>query len=267
MILLDHGANSNAKTDNNVSPLHLCCLVQRPTTLNVGQESETAVERNRKQNALIQSKLRIIEDLLSRGADPMARDNSGVCPLHLAANGGVPEIFRALLIHTTVMQPARGDRPLMFSVPYVKVCDRFGKNPAHWAIEGKQQETYFLLFLAEFGYAFEGLYDQLVENGVVDVATIQRRFNLTTQELKLLEQFVMKYCTHGDDKKRGLEDDKNISDARRTATPFSDGIAEVQEMMRKHAGQSEDDALLIDTNRMDNIRKMFVQLKSLLVRH
>jgi hypothetical protein len=106
-----------------------------------------------------------------------------------------------------------------------------------------------------------------VENGVVDVATIQRRFNLTTQELKLLEQFVMKYCTHGDDKKRGLEDDKNISDARRTATPFSDGIAEVQEMMRKHAGQSEDDALLIDTNRMDNIRKMFVQLKSLLVRH
>ena len=62
MILLDHGAKSNAKTDNNVSPLHLCCLVQRPPTLIIGQENEAAVERNRKQNALIQSKLRILED-------------------------------------------------------------------------------------------------------------------------------------------------------------------------------------------------------------
>ena len=69
MILLDHGASANARTNNNVTPLHLCCLVQKPPALDPGQEKKEEVERNNRQNAIIQSKIRMIEDLLSRSAD------------------------------------------------------------------------------------------------------------------------------------------------------------------------------------------------------
>ena len=103
-------------------------------------------------------------------------------------------IYQALLRATTTRIPARNGKQELFSAPYVKVCDRFGKNAAAWALLGKQKDTYNLLFLAEFGFAFEALFEQLVDHGAVDAGIIQKEYGLTNQELRMLEKFVAKSC-------------------------------------------------------------------------
>jgi hypothetical protein len=154
----------------------------------------------------------------------------------------------------------------MFYIPYVKMCDRFGKNPAAWALSGNQQETYILLFLAEFGYEFEAIYNQLVSSGSVDVTAVKNKFNLSAQELRLLEQFVAQYCTESADGETALSSNRlKENDAMRGQVKFSEAIDEMQELMRERAGRAEEAALMIDINKMDAIRKTFLQLKSLLV--
>lgn len=146
------------------------------------------------------------------------------------------------------------------------MCDRFGKNPAAWALSGNQQETYILLFLAEFGYEFEAIYNQLVSSGSVDVTAVKNKFNLSAQELRLLEQFVAQYCTESADGETALSSNRlKENDAMRGQVKFSEAIDEMQELMRERAGRAEEAALMIDINKMDAIRKTFLQLKSLLV--
>jgi hypothetical protein len=265
-ILVDHGANINAKTNNGVTPLHICCLV-RKTRQRDDEGNEIDTKATRHAAEVLQSKIRILEDLLSHGADPMVRDSSGICPLHLAAHAGVEESIRALLRVTSVVVPPKNGRGERFSAPYVKVCDRFGKNAAAWALLGKQVNAYNLLFLAEFGFAFEALFEQLVDRGTVDASIIQREYGLTNQELRLLEKFVATSCTTDDDavaaKMKKLEINKAVSDSTRLALPSADAIEEIQEMMRKRGGHQKEEPLQIDTTKMEAMRQVFLTLKHL----
>jgi ankyrin repeat protein len=269
-VLVDHGADVNAKTNNGVTALHICCLMRKPRQMDdEGNEIDTKATRLAAE--ILQSKIRILEDLLSHGANPMVRDNSGICPLHLAAHAGVQESVQALLRATTTRIPARNGKQELFSAPYVKVCDRFGKNAAAWALLGKQKDTYNLLFLAEFGFAFEALFEQLVDHGAVDAGIIQKEYGLTNQELRMLEKFVAKSCTLVTDenliasKIKEIQQNKAISDSTRLAQPSADAIEEIQEMMRKRGGHQQEEPLQIDTTKMEAMRKIFLQLKHILL--
>ena len=269
-LLLDHGANVNERTNNGVTPLHICCLVKKPRSKDEhGNEIDTPATRHIAE--VLQSKVRILEDLLNHGADPLIRDNSGICPIHLAAHAGVEETVRELLRVTSSVVPGKNGRKPRFIVPYVKVCDRFGKNAAAWALSGKQKETYHLLFLAEFGFAFEALFNQLVDNGTVDASAIQRDYGLTNQEMRLLEKFVAKSCTlqSEEDAKaeqlKELQSKKRVSDSTRLARPSADAIEEIQEMMRKRGNHEEEEPLQIDTVKMEKLLNIFIDLKHLLL--
>ena len=102
-----------------------------------------------------------------------------------------------------------------FIVPYVKVCDRFGKNAAAWALSGKTKGNISSLVFAEFGFAFEALFHQLVDNGTVDASAIQRDFGLTNQEMRLLEKFVAKSCTLQSEEDAKAEQLKELQSKKR----------------------------------------------------
>lgn len=213
LILLDCGANPNCLTANKVTPLHLCCF-----------GAETA--------ALADAKMQTIKHLLASGADVMLRDHAGVLPIHLAASSGLNDAVKTFVKQTAEIHRVpwwrSGSEPV-FKCPYVLMCDRFGKRAFDWAIDCGQESTVKLLFLCEYGYAFEMLRQQLA-GGSVDPDYICECLSLSAADMKVVEWYVRKTCSVQDD---SADTNRN---SIRSFSDTTEGIRELQELMNEPEG-------------------------------
>ena len=91
-LLLSEGADPNATTGyKQMTPLHFACSFSQK------QHKGWSDQRKDARRRLVLSRVRIIELLLSKGADRWARNDQNELSLHFAASSGSPTMVHALL--------------------------------------------------------------------------------------------------------------------------------------------------------------------------
>ena len=104
-LILRHGADVNATSQNGATPLHLAAyrghhlvaelLVERGARVNARDRAgETPLH-----GAAYKRRDALVQFLIERGADVKAADESALTPLHWAALGGSGPVARLLLLH------------------------------------------------------------------------------------------------------------------------------------------------------------------------
>ncbi|NAZ34551.1 MAG: hypothetical protein GU356_09810 [Pyrobaculum sp.] len=119
-LLLEHGADLNAKNEGGWTPLHLAALNGRvdivATLLEHGADPNVQDKFGRTPLHLAASegRVEVVRLLLERGADPNAKYEDGWTPLHVAASEGHVDVVRLLLEHGAdpTAKNEDGDTPL-----------------------------------------------------------------------------------------------------------------------------------------------------------
>ena len=189
-LLLDHGANVNEQRTMGLHHPHMLSAKKPRTRDDHGNEIDTPAIHIAE---VLQSKVRILEDLLNHGADPLIRDNSGICPIHLAAHAGVDTVRELLRVTSSVVPGKNGGKP-RFIVPYVKVCDRFGKCGCIGAVRETEANIQSLVS-GRVWVCVRGVVQPTCGQRDCRCERHSKRLGLTNQEMRHLEKFVAKSCT------------------------------------------------------------------------
>lgn len=128
-LLLDRGANPNARTSWGATPLSSTSnlriaqlLIARGANVSARDEvGSQAIHR-----AASSTGLDLVKLLVRHGADPLARDKRGCQPIHEAAQSGTIEIMRYLLSRAARVDATIADRDEYF---------RNGWQPLHFAAQ------------------------------------------------------------------------------------------------------------------------------------
>jgi cytohesin len=119
-LLLEHGADLNAKNEGGWTPLHLAALNGRvdivATLLEHGADPnvQDKFSRTPLHLAALNGHIDVVRLLLEHGADPNAKDEGGWTPLHYAASEGRVDVVKLLLEHGAdpTVKNKDGDTPL-----------------------------------------------------------------------------------------------------------------------------------------------------------
>ena len=172
-ILLEHGANPNAKTANLSTCLHIACV--SPGTAGVQQTG--AIER-------------VVNALVDADADPLARDSNGLLPLHLAASCGLTNVVLRLLGVTAKFVDAGQGSVAVVLAPHVSMSDRYGLKAFDWAKSGGFGDTAEVLFLCEFGNLLQGILGD-------SFCLPQGVSTMSPKDTACVQQYLREQCSEG----------------------------------------------------------------------
>ncbi len=134
-LLLEHGAKLNITSKQGLTPLFVAAragrteIVEILSELNgINLEGGDALAHSPLSIAVMNGHLRIVVRLLQSGADPHAKNNDGMLPLHIAAQRGHGEVVVALL---RVLKKRKGN---------IDERDKLGNTPLHYATKTGRKE-------------------------------------------------------------------------------------------------------------------------------